>query len=72
MNESGNKLLIVSPGIRPVENRPDDHRKRVVTVDQAFANGADHIIVGRPIRDDDNPREVAQSMQNRISEIFGA
>ncbi len=68
--EIGDKLLIVSPGIRPVENRPEDDQKRVVTVDQAFANGADHIVVGRPIRDAASPRDAALSMQANISRIF--
>jgi len=40
----------VTPGIRPVENRPADDQKRTVDVAQAFANGADYIVVGRPIR----------------------
>ncbi|RUM52105.1 MAG: orotidine-5'-phosphate decarboxylase [Methylococcus sp.] len=68
--EIGDKLLIVSPGIRPVENRPEDDQKRVVTVNQAFANGADHIVVGRPIRDAASPRDAALSMQASISRIF--
>jgi orotidine-5'-phosphate decarboxylase len=68
--EIGDKLLIVSPGIRPVENRPEDDQKRVVTVDQAFANGADHIVVGRPIREAANPRDAALSIQANISRIF--
>ena len=68
--EIGDKLLIVSPGIRPVENRPEDDQKRVVTVDQAFANGADHIVVGRPIRDAASPRDAALSIQTSISRIF--
>lgn len=68
--EIGERLLVVSPGIRPVENRPEDDQKRVVTVDKAFANGADYIVVGRPIRDAENPREKAESIQKRIREIF--
>ncbi len=51
----GEKLLIVTPGIRPVENRPVDDQKRVVTVDQALRNGADYIVVGRPIRNAPDP-----------------
>ena len=40
-NEVDQKLLIVTPGIRPVENRPTDDQKRVVSVEQAFERGAD-------------------------------
>jgi orotidine-5'-phosphate decarboxylase len=69
--EIGDQLLIVSPGIRPVENRPEDDQKRVVTVDEAFANGADYIVVGRPIRDAKNPREAALSIQARIAQLCG-
>lgn len=65
-------LLIVSPGIRPVENRPVDDQKRVVTVSEAFRNGADYIVVGRPIRDADNPRAAAQAIQQQIAEQFDA
>ncbi|MDF9392842.1 MULTISPECIES: orotidine-5'-phosphate decarboxylase [Methylococcus] len=66
------KLMVVSPGIRPVENRPEDDQKRVVTVDQAFRNGADYIVVGRPIRDAPDPREAAQRVQAQIREVFAA
>jgi len=64
------RLLVVTPGIRPVDNRPADDQKRVVTVEQAFANGADYIVVGRPIRDADSPREAAESMQRSIASHF--
>ena len=64
------RLLVVTPGIRPVENRPSDDQKRVVTVEQAFADGADHIVVGRPIRDAADPRAVAEDMQKTIAGIF--
>jgi len=40
------RLLIVTPGIRPVENRPSDDQKRVVTLEQAFADGADILSSG--------------------------
>ena len=63
-----NKLLVVSPGIRPVDNKPVGDQQRVVTVETAFANGADYIVVGRPIRDADSPRAVAEAMQASISE----
>ena len=66
----GEKLLIVSPGIRPVENREADDQKRVVTVPQAFENGADYIVVGRPIRDAEDPRASAEKIQSQIQEVF--
>jgi orotidine-5'-phosphate decarboxylase len=68
--EVGDRLLVVTPGIRPVENRPSDDQKRVVTVEQAFRDGADHIVVGRPIRDADDPRAAAEGIQASIAEIF--
>ncbi len=69
--EIDNKLLVISPGIRPVENRQEDDQKRVVTVRQAFLNGADYIVVGRPIRDALDRRESAERVQRQISEVFG-
>ena len=68
--EFKNRLLIVTPGIRPVENRPADDQKRTVDVAQAFANGADYIVVGRPIRDAADPRAAAEGIQKTISGIF--
>jgi orotidine-5'-phosphate decarboxylase len=67
--EFKDRLLVVTPGIRPVENRPVD-QKRTVDVAQAFANGADHIVVGRPIREAADPRAAAQAIQNTIATIF--
>ncbi len=65
------RLIVVTPGIRPVENRPSDDQKRVVTVEQAFAWGADYIVVGRPIRDAADPRQMAESMQASILAAVG-
>ncbi|PZN72292.1 MAG: orotidine-5'-phosphate decarboxylase [Candidatus Methylumidiphilus alinenensis] len=69
--EIDNKLLVISPGIRPVENRQEDDQKRVVTVSQAFLNGTDYIVVGRPIRDALDRRESAERVQRQIAEVFG-
>lgn len=68
-SEFKDRLLVVTPGIRPVENRADD-QKRTVDVAQAFANGADYIVVGRPIRDAADPRAAAQAVQATIATIF--
>jgi orotidine-5'-phosphate decarboxylase len=65
------QLLVVTPGIRPVENRPADDQKRVVTVPQAFANGADYIVIGRPIRDAADPAAAAAAIQTEIASLFG-
>lgn len=68
--ELGQKLLVVTPGIRPVENKPADDQKRTVDVAQAFENGADYIVVGRPIRQAADPRAAAQAVQRTIAEVF--
>lgn len=65
------KLLVVTPGIRPVDNKPTGDQKRVVSVAQAFKNGADHIVVGRPIRDAASPRAAAEDIQETIRQSFG-
>ena len=64
------KLVVVTPGIRPVDNKPAGDQKRVVTVETAFSNGADYIVVGRPIRDAASPREAAESIQASIEAQF--
>ncbi|HKI00827.1 MAG TPA: orotidine-5'-phosphate decarboxylase [Thermoanaerobaculia bacterium] len=66
----GEKLLIVTPGIRPVENRPVDDQKRVVSVEEAFRGGADYIVVGRPIRNAPDPYEAALQIQGTIEGLF--
>jgi len=68
--EIDHRLLVITPGIRPVDNRPSDDQKRVVDVAQAFRNGADYIVVGRPIRDAADPRRAAAQIQATIAEIF--
>lgn len=69
--ELGDHFLIVSPGIRPVENRPSDDQKRTVDVEDAFLRGADYIVVGRPIRQAADPRAKAEEIQAKIAGLFG-
>jgi orotidine-5'-phosphate decarboxylase len=60
------RLLVITPGIRPVENRGSDDQKRVVSVRQAIEYGADYIVVGRPIRYAADPKAAAESIQKQI------
>jgi len=65
-------LNVVCPGIRPVDNREarPDEQKRTLSAAQAFAAGADYIVVGRPIRDAASPRAAAEQLQDDISQYF--
>jgi len=65
----GDRLLVVTPGVRPAGSGAQD-QKRVVDVAQAFANGADYIVVGRPIRDAADPRAAAAAIQATIAATF--
>lgn len=65
-------LTTVVPGIRPVDNdqnRADD-QKRVMTPGEAIACGADHIVVGRPIRDATDPGAAAADIQREIAAVL--
>ena len=64
----GEKLLIVTPGIRPGANVRDnsDDQQRIVTAGRAIAAGADHVVVGRPISRAADPIAVIEEMQNDI------
>lgn len=64
----GENFLIVVPGIRPVENTDD--QKRTVDVEKAFRNGADYIVVGRPIKEAKDPRAKAEEIQEIIASLF--
>ena len=62
--ELGNTLLVVVPGIRPVDNQDD--QKRTVSAEQALRDGADYLVVGRPIRDANDPKAAAEHIQEEI------
>lgn len=67
---AGPGFLIVCPGIRPAGPAGDD-QKRTVDVPTAFAAGADHIVVGRPIRQAADPAAAAEAIQTQILAAIG-
>jgi orotidine-5'-phosphate decarboxylase len=67
----GPQPLIVTPGIRPTDVAVADDQRRVVTPTLAFRSGADHIVVGRPIRDAADPYSAAAAIQEEITGVFG-
>jgi orotidine-5'-phosphate decarboxylase len=66
----GRDLLTVCPGIRPAGPSGDD-QKRTVDVPTAFAQGADYIVVGRPIRNAPDPRAAADDIVRQITQARG-
>ncbi|NRB05745.1 MAG: orotidine-5'-phosphate decarboxylase [Rhodobacteraceae bacterium] len=56
-----NGKLIVTPGIRPAGSASGD-QKRIATPEQAIKDGADHIVVGRPIYQSNSPAQTAQAI----------
>jgi len=59
--------LIVTPGIRPAGNATQDDQKRIVTPGAAIRDGADFLVVGRPIRGAAKPRAAAEAIQAEIA-----
>jgi orotidine-5'-phosphate decarboxylase len=59
--------LIVTPGVRPAGAAMGD-QKRVATPASALRDGADHLVVGRPIWAADNPRAAAEAIQAEIAQ----
>lgn len=71
-SEISSPFVVVTPGIRPVQNtEAKDDQKRTADLEQAFQNGADYIVVGRPIRAAPDPQAKAQEFQERIARLFG-
>jgi orotidine-5'-phosphate decarboxylase len=60
-----NGKLIVTPGVRPTGAALGD-QKRVATPTQAIKDGVDHMVVGRPIWQSDDPRKAALAILDEI------
>lgn len=68
--EAPQELICVTPGIRPVDNDVAagvGDQKRVMTPTLALQAGADYLVVGRPIRDAQDPRAAALAIQTEIA-----
>jgi orotidine-5'-phosphate decarboxylase len=68
---AGNKLLVVTPGIRP-EGHPEDDQKRKTTPRGAIEAGADYLVIGRPIVDAPDPRAAAERILEEMREGFAS
>ncbi|MDA3835701.1 MAG: orotidine-5'-phosphate decarboxylase [Spirochaetales bacterium] len=69
----GEKLIMVTPGIRPGANVMDnaDDQTRIMTAQKAIIAGADHVVVGRPITKASDPLAVIAAMQDEITSALG-
>jgi len=64
----GPDMLLVTPGVRPAGADIGD-QKRVMTPARAITNGANHLVVGRPITQSPDPRAAALAI---LAEVAGA
>ena len=62
----GNDLTIVTPGIRPHGSSADD-QKRIVTPAEAIRAGSDHLVIGRPILNAQNPQVAVKSIMDEMA-----
>lgn len=69
-DELGGDFLVVTPGIRPGLNRDveRDDQRRVATARQAIIDGADYVVIGRPISTAPDPLRVVAAIQEEIAE----
>jgi orotidine-5'-phosphate decarboxylase len=64
----GPDFLAVTPGIRPAwESTGADDQRRVTTPAEAVRNGADYIVIGRPIRTAPDPKQAARRVAGEIA-----
>jgi orotidine-5'-phosphate decarboxylase len=68
---SSNKLLVITPGIRP-DGYPEDDQKRKTTPADAVSAGADYLVVGRPITGAKDMRAAAQEILDQMQAAFNA
>jgi orotidine-5'-phosphate decarboxylase len=68
-NATGGKLLVVAPGIRPKNSAADD-QKRVATPGAAIRDGADYLVVGRPITKAPDPKQAVRAIVTEMAAAF--
>ncbi|MFB2539712.1 MULTISPECIES: orotidine-5'-phosphate decarboxylase [unclassified Acinetobacter] len=59
---------LITPGIRPAGSSQDD-QQRIVTPVQAMQDGANHLVIGRPITQSENPRQTLQDIYQSLQNI---
>ena len=67
--QMGQDFCLVTPGIRPSNDRADD-QKRVTTPRQAIQNGSNYLVIGRPITQADDPLFMCQQLNSEISNLI--
>lgn len=66
-----NDFIVAVPGVRPSWSKiSNDDQSRITTPYEAINNGADYIVVGRPIRNADNPLEAAKKIAAEIAKAL--
>ena len=68
---TGPEFVLVTPGIRPSGSGSDD-QARVVTPEAAIANGADYLVIGRPITRAPDPVAALRAINASIAEVRGS
>ena len=68
--ELGAEVYIVTPGVRPAGSEKGD-QSRVATPAQAFASGASHIVIGRPITQAEDPAHAFEAIASGLAENAG-
>ena len=69
--EMGTDFCLVTPGIRPIDSLTDD-QSRIATPQMAIQNGADYLVIGRPISQAENPLLMLQYLNKEIEEQLAA
>jgi orotidine-5'-phosphate decarboxylase len=64
----GNDFIIVTPGVR-LDDRKDD-QKRTITPKEAILKGATYIVLGRAVRDSENPRALFEKIYKDIDNVL--
>jgi orotidine-5'-phosphate decarboxylase len=67
----GNDFIVVVPGVRPSWSKVSgDDQSRITTPHEAITDGADYLVIGRPIRDADDPKEAAKKIADEIADAL--
>ena len=67
----GNDFVVVVPGIRPLWSKVSgDDQSRITTPHEAITDGADYLVIGRPIRDADDPKKAAKKIAEEITDAL--